>query len=108
MKNTTNHQQYILFNKYIRFTSSPEIKKAWENRKTMTNNLNDIGLARDPNKVIKVPNVREQRLKMVKIVNGFMEEDNANKPVVEIVRPKGFVMQQMEEDANALRESNFR
>lgn len=88
---------------------SPEIKKVWENRKTITSNLKEIGLAWDPNKVIKIPNAREERAKFIKKMHGFVEEDNPSdnepKPAQ---RPKGFIMDEMEADANALRESNFR
>lgn len=74
----------------------------------MTANLNDIGLGYDPNKVIKVPNNKQERLKIVKIVNGFLEEEDVKKPETEVVRSKGFVMEKLEQDANALRESGFR
>lgn len=75
----------------------------------MTTNLNEIGLGYDSNKVLKVPNVREERLKFVKLVNGIVEEDNGKKTTVEPPpRPKGHVMKKLEEDANALRESHFR
>lgn len=75
----------------------------------MTTNMNEIGLGYDPNKVIKVPNYKQDRLKMVKLVNGFLEEENEKKKATEeVVRPKGYVMEQLEEDANAPRESGFR
>lgn len=91
------------------FLFSPEIKKVWEDRKTITSNLRDIGLGWDPNKVIKIPNAREERKKLIKRMHGFIEEDNPsdNEPQANH-RPKGFVMDEMEADANALRESNFR
>lgn len=77
----------------------------------MTTNLKEIGLAYDPNKVIKIPNAKEERIKYVKKINGFYEEDN-DKTVEPRdnteQRPKGFVMTKMEEDANALRQSHFR
>lgn len=81
----------------------------WEDRKTITSNLKEIGLAWDPNKVIKIPNAREERKKLMKRMHGFIEEDNPadNKPQPP-QRSKGFVMDEMEADANALRESNFR
>lgn len=81
----------------------------WEDRKTITSNLRDIGLGWDPNKVIKIPNARDERVQMIKKMHGFVEEDNTPKSETEPVkRSKGFVMEQMEADANALRESNFR
>lgn len=88
---------------------SPEIKKVWEDRKTITSNLKEIGLGWDPNKVIKIPNAREERTKLMKRMHGFIEEDNpADNEPQQPQRPKGFVMEEMEADANALRESNFR
>lgn len=92
------------------YTCSPEIRKAWENRKTMTSNLNDIGLGYDANKVLAVPSAKADRVKLVKLVNGFLEEDDLVTKVqpADVPRTKGFVMEQMEEDANALRESHFR
>lgn len=91
------------------FRCSPEIKKVWENRKTITTNLKEIGLGWDPNKVIKIPNAREERRNLIKRMRGFVEEDNPStiKPSPQR-RSKGFVMEEMEADANALRESNFR
>lgn len=86
---------------------SQEIKKVWEDRKTITANLREIGLGWDPNKVIKIPNAYEKRVNILKKMHGFTEEDNTVEPQP-IQRPKGFVMEQMEADANALRESNFR
>lgn len=89
--------------------SSQEIKKVWEDRKTITSNLKDIGLGWDPNKVIKIPNARDERAKLLKKMHGFTEEDNTNKTKPSNAKPpKGFVMEEMEADANALRESNFR
>lgn len=87
---------------------SPEIKKVWEERKTISTNLKEIGLAWDPNKVIAIPSARSERIKMIKQMNGFVEEDNAAAAPAKVHRPKGHVLEQMEIDANALRASNFR
>lgn len=71
--------------------------------------MKDIGLGWDPNKVIAIPNAKEERRQIIKRMYGFVEEENSvNKPQTPIKRSKGFVMEQMEADANALRESNFR
>lgn len=80
----------------------------WEDRKTISSNLKEIGLGWDPNKVIKIPNAHEDRVRIVKKLHGFIEEDNDKFEEKPIKRAKGFVMEQMEADANALRESNFR
>lgn len=91
------------------YSFSDEIRKVWEDRKTISSNLRDIGLGWDPNKIIKIPNAREERTKLLKKMHGFVEEDNKNESEPkQVKRPKGFVMEEMEADANALRESNFR
>lgn len=76
----------------------------------MTTNLKEIGLAYDPNQTIKIPNAKQARIKLIRKMNGFIEEDNYETNPSENVqkRPKGFVMEQLEEDANALRESRLR
>ncbi|XP_031635674.1 nucleolar protein 16 [Contarinia nasturtii] len=84
-----------------------EIKNVWEDRKTITANLKDIGLGWDPNKIIKIPNAHAERVQVIKKMHGFVEEENTVEPKP-VNRSKGFVMEQMEADANALRESNFR
>lgn len=70
--------------------------------------MKEIGLGYDPNKVIKIPNAHEERVRIIKKMHGFVEEDNVNVEPQPIKRSKGFVMEKMEADANALRESNFR
>lgn len=69
--------------------------------------MKEIGLGWDANKVLGIPSARAERKKLIKQLHGFVEEENPTE-ATEIQRPKGHVMQQMEEDANALRESNFR
>lgn len=69
--------------------------------------MKEIGLGWDPNKVIQIPNAHAERVRQIKKMHGFVEEDNKIE-LQPAKRPKGFVMEQMESDANALRESNFR
>lgn len=80
----------------------------WEDRKTISTNLKEIGLGWDPNKVIGIPSARSERIKMIKQMQGFVEEDNPPEEPIEVRRPKAHVLEQMEIDANALRESKFR
>lgn len=54
---------------------SPEMKKLWEETKRVGTNFSDMGLAKDPNKSIGIPNYKRQRLEAAKIVNGFVEEE---------------------------------
>lgn len=102
---------------------SPEIRKAWNDRRTMTGNLQDMGLAKDVNQVFGIPTAKEQRLGVVKKAYGFIETDVADGVIdttssrSSTARPgssntkkahKQHVVDQLEEDANALRESGFR
>lgn len=82
----------------------------WERTKTITTNLREIGLGYDPNKVIAIPNSKQERLHLIKKLHGFVEEENniGDPSAATQERPKGFVMEQLEADANALRVSNFR
>lgn len=70
--------------------------------------MKDIGLGWDPNKVIKITKAHDDRVRLIKKMHGFIEEDNNIVESEPKKRSKGFVMEQMEADANALRESNFR
>lgn len=72
--------------------------------------MREIGLGYDPNKVIAIPNARKERLQLIKQLHGFTEEDNNDDEpnAATQLHPKGFVMEQLEADANALRVSNFR
>lgn len=70
--------------------------------------MKEIGLGWDPNKVIKISNAHDERVRLIKKMHGFIEEDNDTVESEPVTRSKGFVMEQMEADANALRESNFR
>lgn len=54
---------------------SPEMKKLWEETKRVGTNFSEMGLARDPNKSLGIPNYKRQRLEAAKIVNGFVEEE---------------------------------
>lgn len=75
----------------------------------MSANIRDIGLGFDANQVLKLPSAKAERIKLVRLVNGFVEEDVATKTEQAAVpRPKGYVLEKLEADANALRESHFR
>lgn len=72
----------------------------------MTKNLNEMGLSRDPNQIVSIPSTKQRRLQMIKLANGFVEEDVIveEKPA----QPKGRVVDQLEQEANEYRESQFR
>lgn len=75
----------------------------------MTANLNEIGLGYDPNQVLKVSSAMGERIKFKKLLNEPIQEVMEKKVEENVTpRPKGFLMEKLEQDANALRESNFR
>ncbi|XP_032516657.2 nucleolar protein 16 [Danaus plexippus] len=82
------------------------IKEAWNHKKSSHLNLREMGLANDPNKVIAIPNFKQEQLKIArKIVNNGESEDE-----VEVVkRPprKVKVAEQLEAEAKAPRERKF-
>lgn len=80
------------------------MRKVWNERRTMNRNLFEMGIVGDVNKGIQ--SAKQQRLEMVKKTYGLWEEDEAKKP--EKIRPKKYVVENMETSANALRESEFR
>lgn len=64
-----------------------------------------MGLVYDANKAIKMPNNKQDRLKAAKIVHGFVEEEIV---VEDIVRPKQYVANAMEDVANEEKIKKFR
>lgn len=91
------------------------MRKAWNDRKTMTRNLFDMGLASDPNKALPVKTSKQHRLEVIQLSRGFQVTDAAadsgigNKPKrIPDVRMKKYVLDDMEADANALRQSEFK
>ncbi|CAH0720114.1 unnamed protein product, partial [Brenthis ino] len=82
------------------------LKDAWNKKKSSCSNLRDMGLANDPNKVISIPNFKqEQLLRAKKIVNNDESEED-----VEVVnrRPSKLrVAEKLEQEAKAPRERKF-
>lgn len=70
----------------------------------MTKNLLEIGISRDPNE--NVPSSKQRRVQTIKLANGFIEEEDIDeeKPA----KPTSMVVQQLEQEANEYRESQFR
>lgn len=88
--------------------NSPEMKKLWIETKR-NKNFYEIGLSSNPNKTVPIPNFKQNRLKVVKVINGFVEEEmdeELNEKVTD--RPRGYVIEQLEADANAPREKLLR
>ena len=88
----------------------PTLKKLWEDCKRPGRNYYEMGLSADPNKSVPIPNFKNERLKMMKIVDGFVEEEVSDEePVVERKpKRKEFVAKMLEEQANTLREPQLR
>lgn len=97
------------------------MRKAWSDRKTMTRNLYDMGLASDPNKALPVKTSKQHRLEVIQMTNGFTVTDDDGRRIVEAdagiggkpkrkpdVRMKKHVIEDMEAEANALRQSEFK
>lgn len=88
------------------------MRNAWSKKRTMNGNLYDMGLISDINQVLTIPTAKQQRLKEVaKIQSGFLVEDledKQKKAKPEPVRAKKHIADDMEKDANALRESGYR
>ncbi|CAH2234130.1 nucleolar protein 16 [Pararge aegeria] len=83
------------------------IKEAWNPKKTTCRNLREMGLANDPNKVISIPNFKQEKLhKALQIVNN-VESDSEEEKVVQKPAPKRRVAEQLEKDAKAPRERRF-
>ncbi|KAL7727884.1 hypothetical protein ACLKA6_019449 [Drosophila palustris] len=53
----------------------PEMKKLWMEGQRVGTNFSEMGLAKDPNKSIGLPNYKRDRLEAAKVVNGFIEEE---------------------------------
>lgn len=99
---------------YFDYIFSPEIKKAMDMRKTLTSNINDMGLVFDINKSMGMPNYKADRLKTAKKVNGFIEEDLSGSETEESKVsttqkfPKQQVVDELESKSKELLESKFR
>ncbi|KAL7301845.1 hypothetical protein TKK_0005452 [Trichogramma kaykai] len=81
----------------------PQIKEAWDNRRSTRNNLLNMGLAYDPNKVIKMPDsTKDVLLKSI-------EKSGENyKNTKTIIPTKPYVAKSLEEDAKHPRVRLFR
>jgi hypothetical protein len=77
--------------------------------------IHAMGLVYDANKALGIPSYRQNRKAVMKMVSGVVDDemevktetDDNQEPAVDKF-PKGHVALKLEEDANALRKSNFR
>jgi antitoxin component HigA of HigAB toxin-antitoxin module len=83
--------------------SCKEVKSAWDRRKSVQTNLEEMGLSYDPNKTIKIPS-NKQKLKASVTSNvDAWEEEN-----VEATPTKVFVAEALETEARAPRVKMFK
>ncbi|CAD6991211.1 nucleolar protein 16 [Ceratitis capitata] len=120
MKIRKNHQRkryrYNCNRKTMRKTrestgkiKDPEMKKLWIETKR-NKNFFEMGLASDPNKSVPIPNFKQHRIKTVKIINGFVEEEMDDEELKSKIsdRPRGYVIEKLEADAAEPREKLLR
>lgn len=78
----------------------------WKNLNT---NIKEMGLSFDVNKTIPVPNAKQNRLKLAKYVNGFLEEDASEAEAEELnPPPKIHVAEKLEKDSKEFVQIRFR
>jgi hypothetical protein len=81
---------------------SPQVKEAWEHTRTVEQNLNDMGLAYDSNKALKIPSAKE-------LLQPMECDGESSKCGEEMNVPrKNYVARDLEDDAKAPRVKNFR
>lgn len=83
------------------------LKEAWNHKKSSYRNLHEMGLANDPNKVIKIPNFKQEQLRIAKKIVNNGETDDDEETTVTRVPPKIRVAQALEKEAKAPRERKF-
>ncbi|CAH2046994.1 unnamed protein product, partial [Iphiclides podalirius] len=82
------------------------IKEAWDHKKSSLNNLADMGLANDPNKVIKIPNFKQEKFKQAKAIVNRGEIEHVEEEVPQLPVKKE-VAEKLEKEAKAPRERRF-
>ncbi|TMW52696.1 hypothetical protein DOY81_002219 [Sarcophaga bullata] len=85
----------------------PAFKNLWEDNKRPGTNFKEMGLASDPNKSVPVPSFKQNRLKLTKLVNGFVEEE-INDDDIKPLPKRGHVVSQLEEMAKQKADSQLR
>ncbi|RZC32416.1 Nop16 domain containing protein [Asbolus verrucosus] len=83
--------------------SCKEIAEAWDKRKSVQTNMEEMGLSYDPNKTIKIPsNKQKLKVSITSNTNDWNEERIEAKPT------KCYVAEALETDAKAPRVKMFR
>lgn len=90
------------------FSFSKPIKDAWDFKKSSLRNMKDMGLANDPNKVIKIPNFKQDKVKLAKrIVNQEESDEESEEERVQPVVIKKEVVEILEKEAKEPRPRRF-
>ncbi|XP_015184125.1 PREDICTED: nucleolar protein 16 [Polistes dominula] len=87
------------------------IKEEWEITKSTRSNLKEMGLVYDPNKNLKIPNIKQDLLQQVKekfMENGMEVDSDDENEDIKKTPAKIHVAQALERDAKAPRERRFR
>ncbi|KAJ0183196.1 hypothetical protein K1T71_001172 [Dendrolimus kikuchii] len=83
------------------------LKDAWDHKKSSLRNLKEMGLAHDPNKIIKIPNFKQDQLKVVKKIVNVSESEEEEEEEVQQIVPKKEVIEKLEKEARLPRERRF-
>ncbi|XP_011302027.1 uncharacterized protein [Fopius arisanus] len=86
----------------------PQIKQAWDTKKSTKTNLHQMGLAYDPNQILKVPNVKNAMIKKAKRQASGEISESEEEPVKKKIPKKVKVAQELEAEARAPRQRMFR
>ncbi|XP_067131400.1 nucleolar protein 16 [Centruroides vittatus] len=78
-----------------------QIRRAWDNKKSILNNMQEMGLSADPNKTLKVPSAKEL-LEPMELDNVKKQKKRTTKP------PKLFVAKELENEAKMPQPNKFR
>lgn len=70
-------------------------------------NFEEMGLSSDPNKSVPIPSFKKNRLKLTKLVNGFIEEE-INEEDIKLIHKRGHVVEELKEMAKQKADSQLR
>ncbi|KZC08038.1 PREDICTED: nucleolar protein 16 [Dufourea novaeangliae] len=86
----------------------PQIKQSWEVTMSTRTNLKQMGLAYDPNQVLKIPNAKRELIEDVKRKIVDPESITEQEEDVDMIPAKSHVVEELEAEAKAPRRKMFR
>lgn len=90
-------------------TLSDEVKKEWEDRKTVRGNLKKMGLAYDANEAVRIPNVKHEMLEEARRrVAGDEDSSDHEGEKMNVTATKSYVAEKLEAEAKAPRERHLK